>query len=435
MRFNLAALACLGFAASVCAKPWDPLFLDETQKSGLVPMGDGDDLFYWLFASKNVPETDPLVIWLTGGPGCASQVALFYENGPYTINDDMSLNARAESWNQVSNLLFVDQPVGTGFSRCSSIFHYDSTEEEIAANMFKFVQGFLTANPEFRGRDFFVTGESYAGHYIPAIAYHFVREVAPGSLGLNFKGIAIGNGWVDPIVQYPQYAEFAYENKLVTLEEYTELKAAFAQCQVMITEANSTSWIYALEFCQLSMSYILGNPLAPRFNVYDIREGCGMPPLCYNMSNSDRFLNNATVQERLGVSGRKWVECGQAVHTALLGDWLTNLAAKVESVLESGLQVLVYSGDKDFVCNWRGGEAWTKAVQWTGQAEFNAAPYTEWLVNGKPAGQLRQHKNFRFLRVYNAGHMVPMDQPVNALAMLQTFMMGTLTMETQDIIQ
>jgi cathepsin A (carboxypeptidase C) len=107
---------------------------------------------------------------------------------------------------------------------------------------------------------------------------------------------------------------------------------------------------------------IMGNPLSPAFNNYDIRKKCEDPPLCYNMSNSDRLLNNATVQAKLGVSGREWVECGKMVHTALMGDWLTNLAPKISAVLESGLDVLVYSGDKDFICNWRGGEAWTNAV-------------------------------------------------------------------------
>ena len=111
------------------------------------------------------------------------------------------------------------------------------------------------------------------------------------------------------------------------------------------------------------------------------------------------------------------------------------MASKVQAVVESGLHVLVYSGDKDFVCNWRGGEAWTNAVEWSGQKEFNSAPYKEWLVNGQPAGQLKQYKNFQFLRVYNAGHMVPMDQPNNSLVMLQTFMMGTLTMESRQIEQ
>jgi len=89
------------------------------------------------------------------------------------------------------------------------------------------------------------------------------------------------------------------------------------------------------------------------------------------MSNADRFLNQATIESALGVTGRKWVECSTEVHTALLGDWITNMADKISAVLESGLSVLVYSGDKDFICNWRGGEAWTNAVQWTGQSHFN----------------------------------------------------------------
>jgi len=93
----------------------------------------------------------------------------------------------------------------------------------------------------------------------------------------------------------------------------------------------------------------------------------------------------------------------------LLGDWLTNLATKMTNIIESGLEVLVYSGDKDFICNWRGGEAWTNAVEWSGKDEFNSAQYKEWTVNGQSAGALKEYKNFRFLRVYDAGHMVPMD--------------------------
>lgn len=72
------------------------------------------------------------------------------------------------------------------------------------------IRGFIDQNPEFKGRDFFITGESYAGHYIPAISYHLIFNTT--DLPVNFKGVAIGNGWVDPIVQYPEYATFAHEN-------------------------------------------------------------------------------------------------------------------------------------------------------------------------------------------------------------------------------
>ena len=112
------------------------------------------------------------------------------------------------------------------------------------------------------------------------------------------------------------------------------------------------------------------------------------------------------------------------VHTALLGDWMLNLAPKVTDILNSGLDTLVYSGDKDFICNWRGGEKWTNEVNWEGKSSYGKTDYVDWTVGGKAAGHLKSYKNLKFLRVYDAGHMVPMDQPANALQMLKEFITG-----------
>jgi len=91
-----------------------------------------------------------------------------------------------------------------------------------------FLDGFVAAHPEFKGRDFYIAGESYAGHYIPAISHYLAFNTT--DLTLNFKGVAIGNGWVDPVVQYPQYAEYAYENNLIGFSQYMFLKAGFKTC-------------------------------------------------------------------------------------------------------------------------------------------------------------------------------------------------------------
>lgn len=156
------------------------------------------------------------------------------------------------------------------------------------------------------------------------------------------------------------------------------------------------------------MEAILGSPINPKFNVYDIREKCDKPPLCYDFSAADTLLARADVLAALGVTGRSWTECNKPVHTALLKDWMTDLSPKVKDILNGGMDVLVYSGDKDFICNWRGGEAWTQNQDWDSAADFKAATYNSW-NNG--AGQLKMAKNFKFLRVLNAGHMVPMNQP------------------------
>lgn len=286
------------------------------------------------------------------------------------------------------------------------------------------LRGFVEQNPEFAGRDFYITGESYAGHYVPAISY-YLKNVAT-DVNLNLRGMAIGNGLTDPFAQYPAYATFSYENGLITKQWEDVLTGGFKACQGLIYESQHKESrvldVAALEFCQILADTCIGNPLEPKFNVYDIREPCGTPPLCYDFSQSDAFLNRADVQETLGVTGRKWVECDQMVHTYLLGDWMTNLMPQVASLLDNtDLEVLVYSGDKDWICNWRGGEAWTAATKWSGQADFQAQDYQKWLVEGEAAGEMRQYGNLHFLRVYEAGHMVPMDQPANALAMLTRF--------------
>jgi cathepsin A (carboxypeptidase C) len=424
---NLFILAALtGFAlANTNADDVDGVFGDADQwKTGYVSVDeDGDDLFYWVFQSRNAPETDPLVMWLTGGPGCASEVALFYENGPYQFNDDMTLRSNPNSWNNIANLLYVDQPIGTGFSHGGK--HDVRNEKEVAEDAAILLRGFLEQNPEYKGRDFFITGESYAGHYVPAIAYYLLNEAT--DVDLNLKSIAIGNGLTDPFHQYPAYAPFSYENGLIGKEKFLVLEGGFKACQALIYESESGPEagvkleVAALEFCSLLMETIIGNPA--KFNSYDIRIPCEKPPLCYDFSQSDTLLNQESVQKILGVPvGTKWEECDMAVHEYLTGDWMLNLMPQVADMLDnSGIDVLVYSGDKDFVVNWRGGEAWSLATKWAHKEEFNAAEVQTWSVNGEPAGEMRQYENFHFLRVYDAGHMVPMDQPVNALSMLQRF--------------
>ena len=93
-------------------------------------------------------------------------------------------------------MLYVDQPVGTGFSHADPL-HLNTNEEEIADNMATFMMGFLEKYPQLQGKDFYITGESYAGHYIPAISHAFEFKYKE-QLKINFKGLAIGNGLVDP---------------------------------------------------------------------------------------------------------------------------------------------------------------------------------------------------------------------------------------------
>lgn len=116
------------------------------QYSGYFSAGGNKEYFYWFFESRSSPTTDPLTMWLSGGPGCSSMLALFAENGPCKVTSDgTGTTKNAFSWNTKSNLMYVDQPPGTGFSTGTE----DSGEDGVATDMYHFMQAFMSAYSQY----------------------------------------------------------------------------------------------------------------------------------------------------------------------------------------------------------------------------------------------------------------------------------------------
>ena len=106
---------------------------------------------------------------------------------------------------------------------------------------------------------------------------------------------------------------------------------------------------------------------------------------------------------------------------------------RIPALLESGARVLIYAGDADYICNWMGNKAWTKAMKWKGQRQYLAAKDVNWNVGSDVAGKVRHHGGLTFVQVHKAGHMVPMDQPKVALAMLDQFLIHkTLLVSSEE---
>ncbi|CAK4239185.1 unnamed protein product [Aphanomyces euteiches] len=185
-----------------------PFVCDTTgQASGYVKLPNKLDAhyFYLFFESRDKPETDPLVLWLNGGPGASSMLAFLTENGPCSYNP--------YSWTSNANVIWVDQPVGVGFSYGRLPEDYDHTLDDVANNMYLFLQGWLKEHPSFAGRPFFITGERFAGHYGPIIAAKLLtRQPANDEIAIPLQGVAIGNGWTSAIIQTQHQIDLIYEN-------------------------------------------------------------------------------------------------------------------------------------------------------------------------------------------------------------------------------
>ncbi|DBA94519.1 hypothetical protein WJX77_001353 [Trebouxia sp. C0004] len=394
-------------------------------------------MFYFFFESRSLKPDAPVVLWMTGGPGCSSELAVFYENGPYHINPDLSLERSEYGWDTNSNMIFVDQPINTGFSYSDDPRDRVFSEHTVAEDMLDFLQAFLEVHPEMADRDFFVTGESYAGHYVPAVSNRLFLEMNKPDVEkkINLKGFAIGNGLTDPGIQYGAYSDFALINNLISPTAARWIKATFPLCRIGIQLCNS--WDVSL-VCQLSLQYCQTTQFAPimaanpTMNVYDIRKECE-GPLCYDFSLLEKYINQDSVRQKLGVGDRKWEECSTSVYFDMLGDWMKNFDPPIPAMLQAGVRVMIYAGAEDFICNWVGNQRWVDSLPWHGKGQWAATTEQQWMVDGESAGTAKAVGPLSFVKVDAAGHMVPMDVPMHALDMITKFTRNQSLVETKDV--
>lgn len=398
--------------------------------------GEDKHLFFWMFEKRDTEgledEEIPFVVWLTGGPGCSSTLALLTENGPCTVNEDgASTSVNPYSWTEAAHVLWLDQPAGVGFSYGEET---DSGEEMVSEDAYYFLQAFFQSHPEYANSPLYIIGESYGGHYVPAIAHRvYVGNNNPTdkTINLNLAGLAIGNGLTDPEEQYKWYPEMVWNNshgiKVVDEKTYEAMGAVVPKCTALIDQCNKgTSTIndFACQSAFLVCNMGLTSPYqATGLNPYDIRKKCEVRPLCYDFSYIQKFLNLESTKQALNVDEKHshtWESCNFGINAKFHTDWMKDFAPYVGELLDAGLPALIYAGDVDFICNYLGNQAWTLGLDWSHKDDFNGAEVHDW----KGAGLARTSNGLTFLQVYDAGHMVPSDQPEISLDMLKNFVSG-----------
>ena len=384
------------------------------------------EMFFFLFERREAPDTAPVVLWMTGGPGCSSELAVFYENGPFSLRRDahqgeIVLDQTEFGWDNAATMIFVDQPINTGFSYSENDEDRCYDEGCVANDMEDFFVALMRERPELQNRPLFITGESYAGHYVPAVAYQlFKSEALKGKI--DFQGLAIGNGLTVPSVQYGAYPIFARQHDLISEETKDRMVGFAPMCQYALEACDEYDWAFecymAVMFCQATMfSPILFE--SPGVNVYDYRKQCE-GDLCYDFSLADEYLNRPDVQEALGVK-KTWEQCDMSVHEDMMSDWGHRFDYAIPEMLEAGKRVMIYAGDADIICNELGNRWWVDALEWSGSKAWAEAKDEPWEVDGEHAGTVKSVGGLSFVSVAGAGHMVPMDKPKQGLHMIKSF--------------
>ena len=404
-------------------KPVDPskLGVDKVkQYSGYLDVNEGKHFFFWFFESRNAPKTDDIVLWLSGGPGCSSMVASFFELGPSSVSKDGKRPVHNPySWNSNASVIFLDQPINVGYS-----YGRDSVSSTTAAgkDVYAFLSLFFKQFPEYAKLNFHIAGESYAGRYIPQFAKEIIEHQSPKSEfsltardaevlpKINLKTVLIGNGLTDPLVQYKYYSQMACNNSykpVLSDEQCQAMDDAYPRCASLIESCYESENVFSCVPASLYCNNAMMGPYSREgLNPYDVRKKCeDQGNLCYpQLGVVETFLNRAEVMDAIGAEVDSFQTCNTGINQNFLfnGDWMKPYQRAVPVLLEHEIPVLIYAGDMDFICNWMGNEAWTLAMEWPGQKAFNAAKVEKFRMqdSGKHVGDVRNAGNLTFLRVF-----------------------------------
>ena len=194
-----AALVCTAYAAiaadQITALPGWNQALPSAQYSGYLNVG-AKYLHYWFVEALSNPSTAPVVLWLNGGPGCSSLEGYLYEQGPFHNNpsNPQELYFNNYTWAGVANMIYLEAPAGVGFSYSTDPADYHTNDLQTAEDNYAALQAFFAGFPEYADNDFFIAGESYAGVYVPTLAYQIYLGTQAGTNTINLKGIMVGNG-------------------------------------------------------------------------------------------------------------------------------------------------------------------------------------------------------------------------------------------------
>ena len=184
----------------------EPLVPGVSSSSGYITVDNTTDanMFFWKVDTNRNGGKAPLILWLQGGPGASSMFGLFAEMGPFQVDENLKVSHRVAAWTHMYNMVFIDNPVGTGFSFVKDPSGYRTDEDGVADHLYKFFVQFFKLYPELMSQPFYIAGESYGGKYIPSLAQKLVQmELFLKSKGMaletaKLSGVMVGNGLSDP---------------------------------------------------------------------------------------------------------------------------------------------------------------------------------------------------------------------------------------------
>ncbi|XP_016475411.2 LOW QUALITY PROTEIN: serine carboxypeptidase-like 40 [Nicotiana tabacum] len=388
----------------------------------------GRAFYYYFVEAQRSKDSLPLLLWLNGGPGCSSLAyGAFQELGPFRVNSDgKTLHKNKFAWNHAANVLFLESPAGVGFS-------YSNTSSDVkiggdrktAKDNYQFLVNWLERFPEYKDKDFYISGESYAGHYVPQLAHTILyHNKKANKTMVNLKGILIGNAVINDETDTRGMYEYFASHALIS----DELEAQI-QKQCKFTESSES------DECKLARSKAEYN--TDPIDIYNI-----YAPLCHNTNLTAKpkkpslvidpcsdyytiaYMNRPDVQKALhanvtNIKYSNWQPCSD-----VLTNWTDSSSTIIPLLREfmtNGLRVWIFSGDTDGRVPVTSTKNSIKIMKLPIKTAWHP-----WYLSAEVGGYTQVYKgDMTFATVRGAGHQVPSYEAARSLSLVMHFLAGT----------
>jgi vitellogenic carboxypeptidase-like protein len=426
-----------------------PSFTDiPCMYSGYITVDEASNsqIFYWLILSKENFDKKPLIAWLNGGPGSSSLFGLFTEMGPLRLSKKgMSLEEDI-SWTSKANIVYIDQPVGTGYSFTNNTDSIPHDEKQIAKHFYKFIIEFFKVYKNTSKMNFYLIGESYAGKYIPNIAQEILdrnkeldlNDIEQSRKFINLKKIAIGNGLFDSKFQRAARKDLALGvNILSEFDDEAQFDLLVKNCEFSVANNRTNS----LDTCDSVLNFVLD--MAGDVYEYDIRKSKDydndLKKSLEDYLNQDEVIKNIHVKNNTIKSFPYWSLRNSTVKIALKDDinLVSSLPVLANLLDNYNVPIVIYAGQFDLVDGPQAIETALYHLKHKDNLKWKESTRELWKIQvglneTVVAGYVKQQGNLCFITMRNAGHYAPRDRIYVSLNLLDHLFTDELHWECPD---
>ncbi|KIW11427.1 hypothetical protein PV08_10727 [Exophiala spinifera] len=434
--------------------------------AGLLPISDAKDspeLYWWFFPSTNPAAKNEILIWLNGGPGCSSLEGLLQENGPFLWQyGTFKPVQNVWSWTNLTNVVWVEQPVGTGFSQGTVTA---TSEEDVASQFLGFFKNFVETF-SMQGYTVYIAGESYAGYYVPYIAdamfnandteYYNISSILIYDPSLSYDVVqeqlpaaAFANYWADALYLNKTYMESL--NNMSDVCGYTSFLEEALTFPPKGPLPSPPNLDLEDDSCDTfdSLFYAISE-VNPCFDIYQIFTTCpllwdvlGFPgSFDYVPDGATIYFNRTDVQKAINAPVQPWAECASDPVFVNNTDLSTPSALSVlPGVIEKADRVIIGHGIIDMVLIFNGSLVAVQNMTFNGAQGFSVPP-SQWddfyvpyhvsydnqlgtIAGAGVMGQYHTERGLTMVTVQLSGHMVPQYAPSAAYRQLE-FLLGRI---------